>query len=99
MVVPAGSTVLYDQASSPIYAHVEVRGRLVFDDTTDLALDAEQITVFSDGEFVIGSCDCHFTHKAIITLHTSTTVLKSSDDNGVGIKSVRFLRHILLSHL
>lgn len=55
MSIPAGSTYLYDLASSPKLGEVVVRGRLVFDDTKDISLDALGLIALDNGEILIGT--------------------------------------------
>jgi hypothetical protein len=80
--ITAGERWLFDLPISPYYNTIQVFGTLVFSDALvrylvlnpgcshfkHVQLNAQNIYVQSTGQFLIGSCDCPYQHKAIIEL-------------------------------
>eukprot|EP00898_Chlorokybus_atmophyticus_P004648 jgi/Chlat1/5184/Chrsp33S05041 len=65
--VPAGQNILLDM-SPPRMVLLLIEGRMEFEDTQDLELQASYVFV-NTGELMVGSEDTPFQHKATITLY------------------------------
>lgn len=66
--IPEGQTVLLDTSPAGILNLIVVQGQLIFDDSTDLFLNAKYIFI-NGGGLQIGTEDEPFMHRAVITLH------------------------------
>lgn len=86
VIIPAGEKWLFDLAVSPAYAGVRVLGELIFSDQMDVQLKTQHVTVDNGGIFTIGSCDCRYTHKAIIELQQVPD--QNANPDGVGVKVI-----------
>ena len=66
--IPEGQTVLLDTSPAGILNLIVVQGQLIFDDSTDLFLNAKYIFI-NGGGLQIGTEEEPFMHRAVITLH------------------------------
>lgn len=69
--------------------NIYVDGTLVFADEKDVELNAKYLLVRPGGKLIIGSCDCPFANKAILTFWGTD---KTLNPDGYGTKGVRDLR-------
>lgn len=71
VIIPAGQNILYDLPASPVLVLIVVEGRLIFEDTQDVALDAHYIMV----RYVPPHCiSCiptcvQSTHTGVLSVH------------------------------
>lgn len=61
-------------------------GTLVFADEKNVELNTNYMMVRNGGKLIIGSCDCPFTNKAILTFWGAKS---DSSPDGFGTKGVR----------
>ena len=80
----------------PKLGRLTVTGKLDFEDTLDVSLDADTILVW--GTFQVGTRDSPFQHQARITLHgtISSNTLIVSDDHYLGNKVIAVFGDMLL---
>ena len=69
VVVKENQTLVID-VDTPILKMLLIKGgRLIFDDTKDIALHAENILIVEGGSFMVGTKEMPYQHKATIMLH------------------------------
>lgn len=69
VVIDSGKTVYFDTTTPTLKAIIIDNASLIFDDTQDVALDAEYILVVNGGLFQVGTESNPFQHRAVITMH------------------------------
>lgn len=67
VIIEAGWNMFFDLEESAIYKSITINGRLTFKRGKNLHLQTHHL--YNRGEFLIGSEESRFEHKAIITLH------------------------------
>jgi hypothetical protein len=66
--IPGGDRIILD-VSPPVLGRLVIEGALIFEDSKDLELQANQIAVVAGGLLQVGTEAAPFTHRATITLH------------------------------
>lgn len=67
--IDSGKTVYFDTTTPILKAVIIDNASLIFDDSQDVALNAEYILVVNGGRLQIGTESSPFQHKAVITMY------------------------------